>query len=835
MTGKNGAPPNARAAAAAYSELGWPTVPIPPGGKGPVIKGWQHRQLEDVDAADYAGTGIGIILGEPSGGLVDVDLDCDEAIRVAPHLLPPTGMVHGRQSRPASHAWYRCHGARPAQFRDPVRGRKMLVELRSSNGDKGQQTVVPPSRHPSGEEITWWSQWPPEPSEVDVAELHRAVADVAAAALVVRHHPGDGARHEFALRLAGMLAHGGYPRDRAEHLVVAVSRAAGDQRQEDRAHCVASTYDKHITGESTAGGPLLAELLGEHGDVVVKALRDWLGLRAGREMDQLPPRVSDRPIIVVSTDQRAVVSAAEEALALVGGVYVRGRSLVSICHDRSAPEWLRRPDGTPVIAAIPREQLRERIGAAAAWLRPARNGVEPCLVPMWVVSTLLDRGEWSFAALEAISDAPVMRADGTIHDTPGYDEQTRILYEPAGRWPAMAVSPTQEDASRALDELLGPFADFPYVALSDRSATAALVLSMVARGAINGCVPLFVVGAPVPGAGKGLLVDAAAIIATGRAAPKMAAADNDETRKRLLAIAIESPAIVSIDNVEGQLGSAALAMALTAGVVTDRVLGQTEVKTASLRSVFAATGNNIQLRGDLGRRVVPIDIDPELEHPEDRDGFRHTDLLEHVARERPRLFTAAMTILRAFHLAGRPQHDRPPKGSYVPWDRLVRGAIIWAGGADPLAGTQRIRDQGDDDLDRLRELLAAWHEKLEANEMTTAEVVQAAGETGRLYDAIAAYSRGKPDSRSLGYTLRRLHGRIAGGLVVRRGTRADRRAWSVAAADSARRAPDASPSSPSADDRQGHHQVVTSRNSCQSGDDGDQGDGSRPPADDLSP
>jgi hypothetical protein len=221
--------------------------------------------------------------------------------------------------------------------------------------------------------------------------------------------------------------------------------------------------------------------------------------------------------------------------------------------------------------------------------------------------------------------------------------------------------------------------DVPYVADSDRAAWVSLVLTLIARSAIDGCTPLYLVRAPVRGAGKGLQVDTTAIIATGRPAPKRPpTTTEDELRKALLAYALESPRLVVLDNVEGALGSPTLAYVLTAGVVSDRLLGASESRTVSVRYVLAATGNNVSLRGDLGRRVVPIDIDPRVEHPEDRGGWRYPDLLGHLRRERPRLVAAALTMLRAYVVAGRPSHGHPAYGSYEQWDALVRGAVVWA-------------------------------------------------------------------------------------------------------------------------------------------------------------
>jgi hypothetical protein len=463
-----------------------------------------------------------------------------------------------------------------------------------------------------------------------------------------------------------------------------MSRASG--REELEGTIAAAT--KRIECDTTSDH--VTEVAFERDDIPPPRDRD--APRPRTVVDPNDPRLE----IVLSTDQPAMADAAERALARKGGIFVRGRQLVHVVRDHGAPGWLKRPKGTPVIVLIERDHLLDLLGRAAVWVA-MKNGVPmKASPPAWVAARLLARGQWNLPQLESVSDAPVFRADGSILDVEGYDERTRVIFDPCGTtFPPVPSSPTKTDAKRALNELLEPFAEFPFVADCDRAATAAFVLSVIARAAIDGCVPMFSSQAPTPGSGKGLLVEAVAMIATGRRAPLMAPTNKDEeTRKRLLAIAMESPPMVVIDNVEGALGSASLAMALTASVVTDRLLGVTRMVTASLRPVWAVTGNNVQLKGDLGRRVVPIDLDSKVEHPEDRT-FKRGNLLGYVQEHRSRLVVAALTLLRAFVVAGRPAHGLPAKGSFDAWDRLVRGALIWAGGVDPLGGVQRIREQAD--------------------------------------------------------------------------------------------------------------------------------------------
>src|ERR1700719_1669357 len=97
------------AAVAEYQRRGWALVPIFAGAKRPVIKEWQNRRYS---AADFRpGGNVAGILGVRSGSLVDIDLDCAEALALADLYLPATGAEFGRASRPRSHRLYIAPGA----------------------------------------------------------------------------------------------------------------------------------------------------------------------------------------------------------------------------------------------------------------------------------------------------------------------------------------------------------------------------------------------------------------------------------------------------------------------------------------------------------------------------------------------------------------------------------------------------------------------------------------------------------------------------------------------------------------------------------------------------
>jgi hypothetical protein len=135
-------------AALAWIRKGFSPVPIPYRSKKPILENWQQLEITVETAPAYFGSpalNIGVLLGDKLGS-ADVNCDCVEGIAAARELLPETGLVLGRQSKPLSHYLYRSDPpARTQQFLDPI-DHATLIELRglSSAGNVGLQTVVPP-------------------------------------------------------------------------------------------------------------------------------------------------------------------------------------------------------------------------------------------------------------------------------------------------------------------------------------------------------------------------------------------------------------------------------------------------------------------------------------------------------------------------------------------------------------------------------------------------------------------------------------------------------------------------------------------------------------------
>ncbi len=273
-----------------YAADGWAVVPVPHKKKSPVIDGWQRLRLTTADLSTHFNghaQNIGILLGEASGGLVDVDLDAPETIQLGRAWLPSTQAVSGRPGKRRSHYWYIAPGLKTKQYKD-LNG-EMLIELRSTGG----QTIAPPSTHPSGEQYVWESSG--EPSAIDSAALYLVVARIAAGALLARHWPHKGSRHVASLALIGMLLRGGWSEQAIRDFLSDVLAAAGDDEWQAREANIETTIRRLNNGDTATGARKLAELLSD-GERVVAQVREWLNLQSVAQPITATNEVDGRPL-----------------------------------------------------------------------------------------------------------------------------------------------------------------------------------------------------------------------------------------------------------------------------------------------------------------------------------------------------------------------------------------------------------------------------------------------------------------------------------------------------------------------------------------------------------
>lgn len=710
-------------AARFYHAKGWSPIPIPHATKAPVLKNWSSLRFTEADLpAHFNGQpqNIGILLGEASNWLVDVDLDHPLCVAMAEQYLPRTPAIFGRAGKRRSHWIYKVSSAvESKRYRSKTAG--MLLELRSS----GLQTVFPPSTHVSEEAIEW-EDGDSEPALIDPADLLDAVQQLAdeareqlgeaPAQQVISPFAESGVRitdasQRVAICVAAMLRMKVIDRtDGSSRLFAAACRAVEHDLSDQDAITAIRSYaqQRPFPIEWTD-----QQILDRIRDAELKATRGTANYRL-RQATLL--RDDDRTRVRIDPDEHRVVSQTIEALGQDQTIFHRGGALVRVIREHGAGDGVHRASGSAAITSLPPASLRERMTRFVQFTQLQNRGgtvQEVAAHPtQWLVGAVDSRGEWpGIRHLQGVSDVPVLRADGGLWQTPGYDAQSGVLYEPSDLFPPIPDQVTLDQAHAALTDLLEVVCDFRFESPDHRSAWLAGLLTPLGRFAFTGPSPFFLIDANVRGAGKGLLAQSIGQVVLGREMPVSSYAhDPDEMRKKITAIALAGDRLIHLDNLEGNFGNDALDRALTATRWKDRLLGKSQEVDLPLIPVWYGTGNNVAVAADTTRRIIHIRLDVLNERPEERTDFRHPQLIRWIQQNRARLLSSAMTLLRGYCDAGMPQQCMPAFGSFEGWSRLIRQAVVWLGLPDPCATRVKLSEQSDSTTDALARLIAAWQE-----------------------------------------------------------------------------------------------------------------------------
>lgn len=431
--------------------------------------------------------------------------------------------------------------------------------------------------------------------------------------------------------------------------------------------------------------------------------------------------------------------------------------------------------------------LRENLARHVRFVR-ARRAKDGSLsdyeveAPKSVVAALVAREEYpGVRVLTGVIEAPALRPDGTIiQGEPRYDATTGLYFSPSAAFPTIADMPTREDAQRAAHELLEVVADFPFATDAHRSAWLAAVLTGFARPAIDGCCPFVAIDATTPGTGKTLLASLLVHIVLGRDAAKYSQPEtDDEMRKRITSTVTSGEPLVVIDNIARPMAYPSLDGLLTSTEWADRELGSNRIVRGEARAIWVGTGNNLAIGGDLARRTLHVRLESQLENPEERDDFTQPDVMAWVTEHRPRLVAAALTMLRAYIVAGCPASGVKRWGSFERWSSLVAGCIAWTGFPDPTQTRAELEASADEGKAVLVAILDLWQRMGGKDGITVAAVIKnlfgAAhaferatepdwyAEARETIESIAAAPNGKPSPRKLGAFLKKCRRRVVGG------------------------------------------------------------------------
>lgn len=819
-------PPSLHAVARYYANVGLAVFPLRPRTKIPQT---EHgcldatTRLETIDGwwKRWPDANVGVACGEPSAvWVLDVDGADGETklaeLELAHGALPGTLEARTKRGR---HLYF----AFDARVRNSAK-RLPMLDTRSTGG----YVVAPPSVHPDGDVYAWTEgrgpksiapatapEWlvelflakkpspqkadaerpapPPVPSASDSPERRWCLAALDKESHELSRVP-EGSRgsaaNKSAFKLAGYCHSGGLHPNEIESALFDACVGNG-LVEKDGVASVRAVLRRGLDAGIDQPRPLPTDL----------------GARARRAHDPAPPRdeapphddapppppppdddgfdgeppsddPAELPEIFDTTDEYLMAELADQYIGPDPDLYQRGGMLVQVLLDKSPGAGVTRDHSDAVIRAVETAWLRALSTRRVRWMkkRVVKGEWEEYRTkpPSHAIAAFHAKGEWNHVRkLEAIATAPIFRADGTICSTPGYDPKSGVLFAPTEEFPGIPEHPSRQDIDDAVEALRHPVHDFPFEKPHHEAGWFAAVLTPIARHAFRGPAPLFLVDANTPGTGKGKLATLIGLIATGRPpATKVYSHDENEQKKLITGITLAGEQLVLFDNVEGRFGSAALCIALTSDQWSDRVLGGNELFTGPLLTTWIATANNVSLTTDMVRRVAHIRLSTPLERPEERTGFEIPELEAYVRQHRARLNAAALTILRGWHVAGRPRADLPTWGSYEGWSAVVRQALVHAGLADPgLARTElrAVADTGTEELTELMDALIAV--QVQGAKYTSGELLTKARETdsGRpLKDALEAGTRGRSlNSKTVGKLLGRYRDRVNDGRVIR--------------------------------------------------------------------
>jgi putative DNA primase/helicase len=367
----------------------------------------------------------------------------------------------------------------------------------------------------------------------------------------------------------------------------------------------------------------------------------------------------------------------------------------------------------PRIVHLSHARLRGRLDRIAAWERETKEGIQPARPPRDVVEDMqaLPR---LLPPLRGITGTPAFARDGTLATDPGYQPATQLYYAPAGQpVPPVPAKPDDTDIMRA-KQIIGQewLSDFPFLDDASRAHAIAVPVTAIARELIDGPVPLFAIDAPTAGTGKSLLAGGVGLVVSGSSSAVMADERNEEElRKRVTAILIAGRPVAVFDNVRRRLQSSVLGALLTATTWSDRILGKSDTLELPNRTVWMATGNNLQMNDEMARRTVWIRIDAKIDRPWQRVGFRHPDLTAWLSRHRHELVWAFLVLVRNWLARGRPEWEGRPLGSYESWSSVVGGIFGAAGIEGLLANREELYRRMDAETEEWRTFTRAWWEE----------------------------------------------------------------------------------------------------------------------------
>jgi len=453
-----------------------------------------------------------------------------------------------------------------------------------------------------------------------------------------------------------------------------------------------------------------------------------------------------------------ILDSCEQELARCDDIFQRGGKIVRVDVDSQT--------GEINITELFAEEIQRILSSRSCFLKPTnKEKWAYCNLPFYYSNSLYKGRKYQHLhELRGIAMQPYLRPDGSIITTPGFDQDTGI-YSDFKEHDAFftLAEPTIKDAENALQGILNLLIEFPFKTEKDRSAAIAGILTAVIRPSLSHA-PMFHCNASQISSGKTYLMKCISAFATPfPVASSEFPRSEDECCKQLFSLLRKAPPVIFYDNVNSDLPNyTSLCSILTEENFSSRILGRSDAQAVSTRTLFLTNGNNVLPKEDMVRRAITITLHPTCEIPATKR-YSNKKLLDEILENRSQYVSLALTIIRAWIVAGRPIKEVPTVATYGDWSNYCRQVLLWLGLPDP-ATSLLIALKKDPDREILGCLLRAWYDLFGSQSVMLRSAVENSNDI--LKEVLIEINGGQSslNHRRLGRWLKRHAGCIVDGL-----------------------------------------------------------------------
>lgn len=774
-------------------------------GKAPLMgKGYEKWHPGTVEEAvqywdKYPNANIGILL-EPSG-LVLLDLDSPEAQKEAlsyglTENTPTVWRGYEREHRYFVNPGIEC-------TRTTKQGKHKSIDILSLG-----YVVAPPSLHREGDLYDWImapegfvfagdlpeaSPAQPEPWMVSIikeAKQKKHAADVQIENLIevnldneklsedlkrrIRYGTGpemsdeDRAafgddRSRLVLSVMNSLMHRGWPDDKIASVLIDPQFAISERNLEK------SNPIKYVASEIARARSSI--------DPMFHIKRDFTVIEGGlSESGPVEGTSALQPLPVIGASDNIFITnkylqdISDEAWTML----VRKNSPPRFFQRNwSVTEVRPKDDGSAAIVDFDKDGFRGVLARNMLWIKtvPGRSKGEPArdvptFPPKDVVSDMLAKPPSEIPIIHGVTYVPVFSRSGSLITAEGYHPDTKLFY--AGndlKIQDIPRQPSDKDIEAArrffLDEL---YYDFPFSDDASRANTMAATLLPFVRPMINSPTPLHLFDAPTSGTGKTLLATLIGELSTGRPIATISGGKNDEEwDKRILSLLRIGSPVILFDNLEHGINFPSLNNAVTSTMFSARILGRSEIVEFPNLATWLLTGNNVDVSGDVLRRICWIRLDAKSENPTARQQFKRGNIKAFLHHNRAHFIWAALVLVQNWIAAGCPP-GKERMGSFESWSSVMGGILELAGIPGFLTNADVLREKGDPEMDEWRAFIQLWWEAQNSTaKQVSTEFMNGARARPLLNLAqehqllTGKYSKGNTEASRLSYFQKALH------------------------------------------------------------------------------